>query len=384
MLNSVLYQRELQKLNEHPLPWEELESKNILITGGTGLIGSCLADALIYRNEQMGAHIGIWVLCRNEARAKEVFGEYLEKAYFHLIVQDISEPLFADAAGRSGQDAAKRMSRDAFGKSRQDGSESRTASERMDYIIHAASKGDPASFVKDPLGVMNANVLGMHWILEYAKRVKTTKILYLSSGEAYGKLDLPEDASIPETMTGQLDGMNVRNCYGISKRAAETMCVSAAYEYQIPVCIASLCHTYGPTMTTGENRVIFQFLQKALNREEIVLKSEGRQKRSYCYVTDAAAALFTILFWGEQGEAYNIANEKSVVTIRGLAEILSGYAGCGVKYEQQTESERRGNSGIMHAVLDNRKLLELGARMEYDIETGLKQTLEILRELREE
>lgn len=349
MLNSELYWNDLKKLNERPLPWEELESKNILITGGTGLIGSCLADVLIYRNEQIGAHIGIWVLCRNEARAREVFGTYLEKTYFHLIVQDISEPLLAD--------------------------------EKIDYIIHAASKGDPNSFVTDPLGVMNANVSGMHWILEYAKRVKTAKILYLSSGEAYGKVDLPEDVPISETMTGLLDSMNVRNCYGISKRAAETMCVSAAYEYQIPVCIARLCHIYGPTMTTGENRVIFQFLQKALNREEIVLKSEGLQKRSYCYVTDAAAALFTLLFRGKQGEAYNIANEKSVVTIRGLAEILGSYAGRSVKYEQQTELERRGNSGIMHAVLDNRKLLELGVQMEYDMETGLKRTLEILKEL---
>lgn len=354
MLNSELYWNDLQKLNEHPLPWEELEHKNILITGGTGLIGSCLADALIYRNERLGAHIGIWVLCRNEIRAKEVFGAYLEKEYFHLIVQDISELAW-------------------YGMP-----------ERMNYIIHAASKGDPNSFVTDPLGVMNANVLGMHWILEYAKQMKGIKILYLSSGEAYGKMDLPEAVPISETMTGLLDSMNVRNCYGISKRAAETMCVSAAYEYQIPVCIARLCHIYGPTMTTGENRVIFQFLQKALNREEIVLKSEGLQKRSYCYVTDAAAALFTLLFRGKQGEAYNIANEKSVATIRGLAEILGSYAGCGVKYEQQTELERRGNSGIMHAVLDNRKLLELGVQMEYDIETGLKQTMEILRELCEE
>lgn len=350
MLKSALYQEDLQKVNEAALPWDELEHKNVLITGGTGLIGSCLADVLIYRNEHMGAHIGIWVLCRQEARAREVFGAYLEKAYFHLAVQDVSDPLLPDA------------------------------SESMDYIIHAASKGDPGSFVTDPLGVMNANVLGMHWLLEYAKRTKTKKILYLSSGEVYGKVDLPEDIPIAETMAGLLDSLNVRNCYGIAKRAAETMCVSAASEYQVPVCIARLCHTYGPTMTTGENRVIFQFIRNALRREDIVLKSEGLQKRSYCYVTDAAAALFTLLFRGKPGEAYNVSNEKSVVTIRGLAEIISAYCGCGLHYQQQTDAERMGNSGIMHAVLDNRKLLELGVHMEYDMEAGLKQTLEIMKE----
>lgn len=350
MLKSALYQEDLQKVNEAALPWEELEHKNVLITGGTGLIGSCLADVLIYRNEHMGAHIGIWVLCRQEARAREVFGAYLEKAYFHLAVQDVSNPLLPDVP------------------------------EAMDYIIHAASKGDPGSFVTDPLGVMNANLMGMQRILAYAEQFPPQKILYLSSGEAYGVMPLTGQETITEDMSGVLDSLQVRNCYGIAKRAAETMCVSAAYEYRIPVCIARLCHTYGPTMTTGENRVIFQFIRNALRREDIVLKSEGLQKRSYCYVTDAAAALLTLLFRGKPGEAYNVSNENSVVTIRGLAEIISAYCGCGLQFQQQTDAERMGNSGIMHAVLDNRKLLELGVHMEYDMEAGLKQTMEILKE----
>ncbi|MCM1537608.1 MAG: NAD-dependent epimerase/dehydratase family protein [bacterium] len=350
MLESALYQEDLKKVNEAALPWEELEGKNVLITGGTGLIGSCLADVLIFRNEQLGAQIGIWVLCRREERAREVFGRYLDKAYFHLIVQDVSEPLLPEAPPS------------------------------MDYIIHAASKGDPDSFVSDPLGVMDANLMGMHHILAYARRHKPQKILYLSSGESYGKIELSGQEAITEEMSGTLDSLNVRNCYGISKRAAETMCVSAVQEYQIPVCIARLCHTYGPTMTTGENRVIFQFMQKAMRREEIVLKSAGLQKRSYCYVTDAAMALMTLLLRGKPGEAYNVSNENAVVTIRGLAEILSTYAGCGLQYETPTDAERRGDSGILHAVLDNRKLRRLGVRMEYDIKSGLTRTVEILEE----
>lgn len=369
MLESTLYQEDLKKVNEADLPWEELEGKNVLITGGTGLIGSCLADILIYRNEYKGAHIGIWVLCRGESRAKEVFGGYLEKDYFHLIVQDVSEPLPPNMPDKAGQGEPDRHRRDC--------------AESMNYIIHAASKGDPNSFTADPLGVMDANVMGMHNILTYARQHEATKILYLSSGEAYGKLELSEQEAITESMSGILDSLQVRNCYGISKRAAETMCVSAAQEYRIPVCIARLCHTYGPTMTTGENRVIFQFIRNALDGEDIILKSEGLQKRSYCYVTDAAAALFTLLFKGKAGEAYNVSNENSVVTIRELAEIASRHGGGSVRAGQQTEAERRGNSGIMHAVLDNRKLLELGVRMEYDMESGLKRMIEIVKECAE-
>lgn len=349
MLDSRLYRNDLQKLNEQPFPWEKLEHKNVLITGGTGLIGSCLADALIWRNEHENAGIGVWVLCRNEARAREAFGAYLGKAYFHLIVQDVSEPILS-------------------------------LPEKMDYIIHAASKGDPKSFVTDPLGVMNANLLGMHQVITYARGAEPEKILYLSSGEVYGRLELPGDVPIAESMSGVLDSLNARNCYGISKRAAETMCVSAVSEYRLPICIARLCHTYGPTMMADENRVVFQFIGNALRGEDIVLKSAGAQRRSYCYVTDAVRGLFGILFYGEAGEAYNVSNRQSVVTIRELAGLAAAYAGVNVHCAEQTKEERRGDSGIMHAVLGDRKLSGLGVKMEYDMETGLRRTLEILRE----
>lgn len=353
MLDSKLYQDDLQKLNEQPFPWEKLEHKNVLITGGTGLIGSCLADVLIWRNEHKEAGIGIWILCRNEARAREAFGAYLEKAYFHLIVQDVSEPILQGTA---------------------------QIPDKMDYIIHAASKGDPKSFVTDPLGVMNANLLGMHQVITYARGAEPEKILYLSSGEAYGRLELPGDVPIAESMTGVLDSLNARNCYGISKRAAETMCVSAVSEYRLPICIARLCHTYGPTMMADENRVVFQFIGNALRGEDIVLKSAGEQRRSYCYVTDAVRGLFGILFYGGSGEAYNVSNRQSVVTIRELAKIAAAYAGRSVLCAEQTDEEKKENSGIMHAVLDDRKLAGLGIKMEYDMEAGFRRTLEILKE----
>ena len=89
MLRSGTYREELRKLNDRSLPWEKLERKNILITGGTGLIGSCLTDALLFRNEYMDSHIGIWVLCRSRKHAEEIFGEFLEREYFHLILQDV-------------------------------------------------------------------------------------------------------------------------------------------------------------------------------------------------------------------------------------------------------------------------------------------------------
>lgn len=138
MLTSDLYLEDLKKINEQSLPWKQLENRKVLITGGTGLIGSCFTDALIYRNEHLKSNIDLWVLCRSRANAEKVFGNYMGKPYLHFLFQDVSEPVCIQ--------------------------------EQMDYIVHAASKGDPKSFVLDPLGVMNANILGMHRVIEYARK----------------------------------------------------------------------------------------------------------------------------------------------------------------------------------------------------------------------
>lgn len=350
MLDSDLYLEDLKKINFSGLPWEKIENCSVLVTGGTGLVGSCLVDTLIYRNEYMGGHIGIWVLCRSGERAAEIFKEYLQRPYFHMVYQDVSEPIRIEAP--------------------------------MDYIIHAASKGDPKSFVSDPVGIMNANILGMHQILAYANKEVTKKVVYISSGEVYGKLELSESEKISETMMGILDPMQPRNCYGMSKRAAETMCASAYEQYRTPAVVARLCHTYGPTMLPNENRVIFQFVGNALEKKDIILKSEGLQKRSYCYVADAAQGIFTILLKGLCGEAYNVANGKAVISIRELAECISDITGCRVITEDQTAAEKKENSGIMHAVLDDTKLCRLGYSGRYDISEGLRRMMDIIKEIR--
>lgn len=347
MLSNQLYLEDLKRINEADLPWGELENCKILVTGGTGLIGSCLVDALIYRNEYLNAGMDIWVLCRKKERAQQVFSTYLDKPYLHMIYQDVSEPIILE--------------------------------EDMDYIVHAASKGDPKSFVSDPLGIMQANLLGMHRILDYAQDKQMKKIVYISSGEVYGKLELQESETITESMMGSLDTMNPRNCYGMSKRAAETMCAAAYDQQGIPTVVARLCHTYGPTMMTDENRVIFQFVQNVLDGQDIVMKSAGLQRRSYCYVTDAVKGILTIMLKGHSGEAYNVANSEAVVSIRELAECIADIGGQKIVVQTQDAVEQKGNSGIMHAVLDDRKLRALGCMCDYRIAEGIERMIAILK-----
>ncbi len=353
MLEHKFYNEDLRIINNTNLPLEKLEGKSILITGGSGLICSVLVDALIYRNETHSADIDIWVLSRNEVIMQERFKNIFGKKYFHYLKQDICEKIKIDAP--------------------------------IAYIIHGAGKGDPYSFSTDPVGIMQANYMGMYQVLELAKKMKAEKVLYISSGEIYGQIsekevtNNPKDIGIRETDYGYLDILSPRSCYASSKRAAETMCISYSGQYDMNVSVARPCHTYGPAMLESDNRVIGEFIRKAVRKSDIVLKSEGIQKRSYCYVADVAAALLTILLKGENCAAYNIADKNSIVTIRELAELVALKSGTVVKQEAPNETELKGYSKIIHAVLNASKLEGLGWKPKVGIQEGIERTIQILK-----
>jgi|LSQX01.2.fsa_nt_gb nucleoside-diphosphate-sugar epimerase len=350
MMENKLYIEDLEQINKTDIPWEELQGKAVLVTGANGLIGSVLVDTLIYRNEVMQAETDIWVLVRNEDLLREKFGKYFGRKYFHYLIQDVCLDIKVE--------------------------------KKIDYIIHAASKGDPRSFVSDPVGIMNANYLGMLHVLELAKEKKSKKVIYISSGEVYGIVKAETISSeykgIHEEEYGYLDILNPRACYASSKRAAETLCISYSKQYGIDVSIARPCHTYGPTMLESDSRVVNEFIRSTIEHSDIVLKSLGLQQRSYCYVADTAAAIFTLLLSGEKNEAYNISNPNSILTIKELAELLTRIGGTKIRYEIPDSIEKSGYSDIVHAVLDARKLYELFWRPSYDIEKGIIRSTKIL------
>ena len=353
MLGHRLYEEDMKQINHIDIPWNMIEGKSILITGGTGLIGSVLVDALIYRNEMYQTNINIWVLGRNDATILEKFGSYVEKEYFHYIKQDVCDEINIDAP--------------------------------IDYIIHGASKGDPYSFANDPVGVMNANYLGMYQVLELAREKQVKKVLFISTGEVYGTQNKVNETTLKIEMLGlkesdydYMDILNPRSCYASSKRAAETLCVSYSSQYGIKVSMARPCHTYGATMLDSDNRVIGEFIRKAEDHLDIVMKSQGIQRRSYCYVSDTVTALLYILLLGDNCTAYNIANKNSIITIKELAELIACKADTKVDFEMPEEIEKKGYSNIVNAVLDASKLEGLGWKPKYDIQEGIERTMQIL------
>ena len=134
-------------------------------------------------------------------------------------------------------------------------------------------------------------------------------------------------------------------------------------------------------MLMSDTKAISQFIRKGIAGEDIILKSAGTQFYSYTYVADAVSGLITVLLRGESGEAYNIADEASDISLRDLAALIAENAGSKVVFEIPDAVEAQGYSKATKARLDGAKLRELGWKPVYDIRSGIRRTLEILGQI---
>ena len=296
-----------------------------------------MIDFLLYLNKKLSLNIIIYAISRSKKRLEERFS--VKSKNLFLIEQDLNEQF--------------------------------QISFRPDYIIHAASNAHPKAFALDPVGTMKTNLIGTINLLDSIKDLNC-KFLYISTGEIYGNnIDHP----FTENDLGVIDTKIARSCYPESKRAAETLCISYAEQYGIHVNIARLCYVYGATITDTNSRADAQFLRNALDGQDIIMKSEGLQKRTYCYVTDAISGLLTILLNGKKSEVYNIANPNSIVSVKEYAQVLAKCAGVNLIFELPDEIEKKGFSKPANSILDSNKLQSLGWNANFNIETGLKNTL---------
>ena len=202
------------------------------------------------------------------------------------------------------------------------------------------------------------------------------RMLFVSSGEIYGE---GNGQKFVETDSGYIDCATSRACYPSSKRAAETLCVSYAAEYGVDVVIARPCHTYGPFFTESDNRVYAQFIRNVLNGENIVLKSKGNQHRSWIYVLDCVNALLTILCKGVAGQAYNVADEFSEISIKQMAELLASQTGLKVLFDIPPTQDEGNTTPISTAFFSTKKLHSLGWQPLFSISDGINHTILSIR-----
>lgn len=347
---SEKYIKDVAKTASISFGWEKLNNKSIAISGGTGMIGSYLIDVLLYRNEKFEANTDIYIFGRSKSKVSDRFSRYVNSHKFHFIEQDINQPILNNDI------------------------------KHIDYVIHAASNTHPVAYANDPIGTISANVIGTANFLDWADKVSCERFVFLSSVEIYGE-NRGDIEKFDESYLGYIDCNTMRAGYPESKRTGEALCQAYRKQRGMNIVIPRLSRVYGPTMLMTDTKALSQFIIKAVNRENIILKSEGTQKFSYSYVADAVTGILSIMLDGEDGDAYNVASESSDITLKELAQILADIGDSEVIFELPDIVEAAGYSKATKAMLDISKIYRMGWKSQYDMSKGLQKTVDILREI---
>lgn len=328
------------------MPWDGLYKRTVLLSGATGLIGTFLVDVLMYRNRMYDADISVIAVGRDKSKAKRRFDEHFDNPLFSFYEADINRDF--------------------------------DIPRRADYVIHAASNTHPLQYSNDPVGTILTNVTGTKNVLDYAKESGAKRTVFLSSVEIYGE-NRGDVERFDEGYLGYIDCNTLRAGYPEGKRAGEALCQAYRKQYGLDIVIPRLSRTYGPTMTEGDSKAVAQFIKKGVAGENIVLKSKGDQLYSYSYVADAVSGILCVMLSGEDGEAYNISDEASDVTLKELSDMIARYVGSEVIFELPDETESAGYSKATKALLYSGKLKTLGWKATYTMEDGIRRTIEILK-----
>jgi nucleoside-diphosphate-sugar epimerase len=343
-MNKII-QKDMETIYNSNIDWSLFKDSTVLITGANGFLPAYMVETLLYINTQnQNYNITVLALIRNKEKAEKRFAHLLNNDHLRFIVQDVCLPIQIE--------------------------------EPIHFIIHAASQASPKYYGTDPVGTLNANVTGTINLCELAKKNPIKSFLYFSSGEVYGKID-ESITEVAETDYGYLDPMNVRSCYGESKRMGETICISYMHQFGIPIKVVRPAHTYGPGMDLNDGRVFADFVRDIVNNNDIVMQSDGSASRAFCYLSDATIAFFKVLLNGKNGEAYNVANPTCEITILELAEKL--VALFPEKQLKVVRKERIDNvylvSKSTHASLVIKKIQLLNWNPSIKIEEGFYKTI---------
>jgi UDP-glucuronate decarboxylase len=343
--SNPIIRNDLMGICDINLDFRKIKGKTILVTGGGGLLASYLIKSLLAISQSIGLEIKIICVARSFVSVRNRLSDYLTDENIYFLEHDIAAPLPANI--------------------------------RADYYIHAASQASPKYYGIDPVGTLLANTSGTSQLLERAVKTKAQGFLYFSSGEVYG-IPVNSEELVHETAFGYIDPMNVRSCYAESKRIGETMCTAWAHQFGLHTNVIRTFHTYGPGLALDDGRVFADFVANAVAGKDIQINSDGRAKRSFCYISDATAGFLTVLLKGEKAEAYNVGNPTCEVSILELAEIITKISpekNMRIKIQEAEKSNLYIKSPVNRATPSIEKIGKLGWFPKVEISEGFRRTI---------
>ena len=322
--------------------WKKFEGKSILITGAAGMIPSYLVFTLLTLNKKISKKCKIFALVRNKTKARKLFKNFLNDPSLKIIHQDVIHKIKIKT--------------------------------KINYIIHGASPADPPYYQKHPIDTILPNIIGTKNLLDISLHKNFNGFLFLSSGAVYGNL---YKKSILENSFGALDPLDIRSCYAESKRMGENMCLSWYNEKKIPVKIGRIFHTYGPTMKLNDGRIFASLVSDVVNNRNLIIKSNGKAVRPFCYISDTISALFTILLKGKNGEAYNISNPIQSVSVNQLVKIIANiFPEKNLKIIKKSNLKHMYENKLVTIQKPNiSKIQKLGWHPTFSVKNGFKRTI---------
>ena len=221
---------------------KDILKKRVLVTGGSGFLGSFLCERLLSE--------GCDVICMDNffTGRKANISHLMSNPYFELMRHDVTFPFYVE----------------------------------VDEIYNLACPASPVHYQFDPVQTTKTSVHGAINVLGLAKRVKA-KVFQASTSEVYGD---PNIHPQPESYWGHVNPIGIRSCYDEGKRCAETLFFDYWRQHNVRIKVARIFNTYGPRMHPHDGRVVSNFIMQALKGKDITIYGDGKQTRSFCYCSD--------------------------------------------------------------------------------------------------
>ncbi|GIW69628.1 MAG: NAD-dependent dehydratase [Patescibacteria group bacterium] len=305
--------------------------KTILVTGGAGFLGSHLCDYLINKNEK--------VICVDNlfTGSKKNIEQLLDNPNFKFINHDIIDPLYIEDA-------------------------------TIEQIYNLACPASPIHYQLNPVRTVKANTIGIINMLGLAKKHKA-RILQASTSEVYGD---PLEHPQKETYRGNVNPIGPRACYDEGKRVAETLFFDYHRQHNLEIRVMRIFNTYGPRMAQNDGRVVSNFILNALRNSPIKIYGDGKQTRSFCYVSDLIEGMYRLMNKEDFMGPINIGNpgEFTMLELANKVLELTGSKSC-IEFEPLPQDDPMKRQPDISLAKE-----KLGWEPKVPLEEGLKYTIE--------